>query len=83
MAYSQAQKEAVKKYNSEKYEEITIRVKAGNKKVVGDYAKAHNKTVNTLINELLEEKIPDFESNMKAGDPKNLERFKPREETKD
>ena len=40
MAYSEAQKKAVKKYNEKAYDEIKVRVKKGNKKIIQDYAKA-------------------------------------------
>ena len=35
MAYSEAQKKAVKKYNEKSYDEIKVRVKKGNKEPAG------------------------------------------------
>lgn len=61
MAYSEAQKKAVKKYNEKAYDEIKVRVKKGNKKIIQDYAKAKDETVNQLINRLLESEIPTIE----------------------
>ena len=61
MAHSEAQKKAVKKYNEKAYDEIKVRVKKGNKKIIQDYAKAKDETVNQLINRLLESEIPTIE----------------------
>ena len=61
MAYSEAQKKALKKYNEKAYDEIKVRVKKGNKKIIQDYAKAKDETVNQLINRLLESEIPTIE----------------------
>lgn len=60
MAYSEAQKKAVKKYNEKAYDEIKLRVKKGNKEIIQNYASAKNETVNGLINRLLENEIPDI-----------------------
>ena len=58
MAYSEAQKKAVKKYNEKTYDEIKVRVKKGNKDIIQKYAESKNETVNGMINRLLETEIP-------------------------
>lgn len=58
MAYSEAQKKAVKKYNEKSYDEIKVRVKKGNKDIIQKYAELNNETVNRMINRLLENEIP-------------------------
>lgn len=60
MAYSEAQKKAVKKYNEKAYDEIKIRVKKGNKEIIQTHAESINETVNGMINRLLENEIPDL-----------------------
>lgn len=56
--YSEAQKKAVAKYNAKAYEEIKIRVSKGKKAVISDYAASKGKSINGLVNELLEAEIP-------------------------
>lgn len=63
MAYSEAQKKAVKKYNEKSYDELKIRVKKGNKEVIQQYATIKNETVNGMINRLLESEIPELKEN--------------------
>lgn len=60
MAYSEAQKIAVKKYNEKSYDEIKVRVKKGSKVKIQKYAELNNETVNGMINRLLEKEIPDI-----------------------
>lgn len=61
MAYSEAQKKAVKKYNEKSYDEIKLRVKKGQKEIIQNYASSHDdKTVNKLINRLLEQEIEEL-----------------------
>ena len=60
MAYSKAQKEAVKKYNEKSYDEIKLRVKKGNKEIIQKHAKSKNETVNIMLNRLLENEIPSM-----------------------
>ena len=60
MAYSEAQKKAVKKYNEKAYDEIKVRVKKGNKETIQVHATSNNETVNGLINRLLQNEIPDL-----------------------
>ena len=60
MAYSEAQKKAVKKYNEKAYDELKVRVKKGNKEIIQKHADLNNETVNRMINRLLENEIPDL-----------------------
>lgn len=60
MAYSEAQKKAVKKYNEKSYDEIKLRVKKGNKEIIQKYAESKNETVNRMLNRLLESEIPSI-----------------------
>lgn len=60
MAYSEAQKKAVKKYNEKSYDEIKVRVKKGSKDIIQKYAESQNETVNGMINRLLENEIPNI-----------------------
>ena len=60
MAYSEAQKKAVKKYNNKSYDEIKLRVKKGNKDIIQEHAESRNETVNGMLNRLLENEIPEI-----------------------
>jgi uncharacterized protein (DUF1778 family) len=60
MAYSEAQKKAVKKYNNKSYDEIKLRVKKGNKDIIQKHAESRNETVNGMLNRLLENEIPEI-----------------------
>lgn len=60
MAYSEAQKKAVKKYNEKNYDEIKLRVKKGNKEIIQKYAESKNETVNRMLNRLIENEIPSI-----------------------
>lgn len=60
LAYSEAQKKAVKKYNEKSYDEIKLRVKKGNKDIIQKHAASKNETVNGLLNRLLEKEIPEI-----------------------
>lgn len=60
MAYSEAQKKAVKKYNEKSYDEIKVRVKKGTKGIIQHHAELNNETVNRMINRLLENEIPEI-----------------------
>ncbi len=60
MAYSEAQKKAVKKYNEKSYDEIKVRVKKGNKDIIQKYAESKDEKVNGMINRLLEKEIPEI-----------------------
>lgn len=60
MAYSEAQKKAVKKYNEKSYDEIKVRVKKGSKDIIQKHAESNKETVNKMINRLLENEIPEM-----------------------
>ena len=60
MAYSEAQKKAVKKYNNKSQDEIKLRVKKGNKDIIQKHAESRNETVNGMLNRLLENEIPEI-----------------------
>ncbi len=65
MALSDARKRANAKYNAKAYDEIKIRVYKGNKAVISDYAASKGKSINGLVNELLEEEIPALKKDTK------------------
>lgn len=58
--YSEAQKKAVAKYNAKTYDEIKLRVLKGSKAVISNYATTNGKSINGLVNELLEAEIPEL-----------------------
>lgn len=58
--YSEAQKKAVAKYNAKTYDEIKLRVLKGSKAVISNYATTKGKSINGLVNELLEAEIPEL-----------------------
>lgn len=60
--YSEAQKKAVAKYNAKAYDEIKVRVSKGSKVVISDYANSKGKSINGLVNELLEGEIPELKA---------------------
>ena len=60
MAYSEAQKKAVKKYNNKSYYENKLRVKKGKKDIIQKHAESRNETVNGMLNRLLENEIPEI-----------------------
>ena len=53
-----AQTRAKNKYNAKNYDSLRIVVKKGNKSIISDYAAANGKSINGLVNELLEAEIP-------------------------
>ena len=48
------------KYNSKNYDSLRIVVKKGKKAIISQYAQEQGKSINGLVNELLEEKIPQL-----------------------
>ena len=54
---SQAMLKAINKYNKEKCDEFKIRLPKGNKEILKTYCKDKNKSVNSLIAELLQERL--------------------------
>ena len=58
MAYSEAQKKAVKKYNEKTYDEIKLRVKKGQKQYIEDHSKKQGyKSLNSFIVDAINQKI--------------------------
>lgn len=54
------QTRAKNKYNSKNYDSLRIVVKKGKKAIISQYAQEQGKSINGLVNELLEEKIPQL-----------------------
>ena len=55
-----SQTRAKNKYNSKNYDSLRIVVKKGKKAVISQYAQEHGKSINGLVNELLENEIPQL-----------------------
>ena len=53
-----AQTRAKNKYNAKNYDSLRIVVKKGCKAIINDYAVKNGKSINGLVNELLEAEIP-------------------------
>ncbi len=58
MPNSEAQKRATAKYKSKTYDRIELRLPKGDRDTIRDYASYRGKSVNTLIIEILQTKIP-------------------------
>lgn len=58
MTASKAKLKAIKKYNSKSYESLMIRVHKGDREIIQEHAKSKGKSINGLVNELLEKEIP-------------------------
>ena len=58
MPNSEAQKRATAKYKKKAYDKIELRVPKGDRDTIRDYATYRGKSVNTLIIEILQTKIP-------------------------
>ena len=52
------QTRAKNKYNAKNYDSLRIVVKKGGKDIIREYATANCKSINGLVNELLESEIP-------------------------
>ena len=50
MAYSEAMLRAIKKYEAEKIDRISLRVPKGKKEVIQKFAEDHGESVNAFIN---------------------------------
>lgn len=57
MPASKARVKANAKYNAKTYERLELKVLKGNKQIIQDYCKDKNKSVNSLITELLQERL--------------------------
>lgn len=55
-----SQTRAKNKYNSKNYDSLRIVVKKGKKAVISRYAQEQGKSINGLVNELLENEIPQL-----------------------
>ena len=55
-----SQTRAKNKYNSKNYDSLRIVVKKGKKAIISQYAQEQGKSINGLVNELLEDKIPQL-----------------------
>lgn len=60
-----SQTRAKNKYNAKKYDSLRIVVKKGNKAIISNYAENKGKSINGLVNELLEAEIPQLKDNKK------------------
>lgn len=57
LAYTEAGKRAVAKYSKANYDNLNIRVPKGKKAVITSHAQAENKSLNSFVNEAIDEKI--------------------------
>lgn len=57
MPLSEARKRANAKYNAKAYDRLELKVLKGNKEIIQGYCKDKNKTVNGLMNALLQERL--------------------------
>ena len=55
-----SQTRAKNKYNSKNYDSLRIVVKKGKKAIISQYAQEQGKSINGLVKELLEDKIPQL-----------------------
>ena len=55
MAYSEAMLRAIKKYEAEKIDRISLRVPKGKKEVIQKFAEDHGESVNSFINRAIDE----------------------------
>lgn len=59
MAYSEAMLRAIKKYEAEKIDRISLRVPKGKKEVIQKFAEDHGESVNSFINRAIDEAMQD------------------------
>lgn len=57
MALSEARKRANAKYNAKAYDRLELKVLKGNKEIIQNYCKEKNTSVNSLMNNLLNERL--------------------------
>ena len=55
MAYSEAMLRAIKKYEAEKIDRISLRVPKGKKEIIQNFAEDHGESVNAFINRAIDE----------------------------
>lgn len=68
MAYSESAKKATAKYQKKNYDRISLIVYKGDREIIAKYCETHGKTVNGLINELLENTIPELQEKRLFGE---------------
>ena len=61
MAYSEAMLRAIKKYEAEKIDRISLRVPKGKKEVIQKFAEDHGESVNSFINRAIDEAMAEEE----------------------
>lgn len=61
MAYSDAMLRAIKKYEAEKIDRISLRVPKGKKEVIQKFAEDHGESVNSFINRAIDEAMAEEE----------------------
>ena len=59
MAYSEAMLRAIKKYEAEKIDRISLRVPKGKKEVIQKFAEDHGESVNSFINRAIDEAMAE------------------------
>lgn len=59
MAYSDAMLRAIKKYEAEKIDRISLRVPKGKKEAIQKFAENHGESVNSFINRAIDEAMQD------------------------
>ena len=59
MAYSDAMLRAIKKYEAEKIDRISLRVPKGKKEVIQKFAEDHGESVNSFINRAIDEAMAE------------------------
>ena len=62
-----AQTRAKNKYNAKNYDDLRIIVKKGGKDIIRAYTDSKGKTINGLVNELLEDEIPALKELTSGG----------------
>ena len=68
-AYNEVQKRAVAKYNAKAYDEIKLRVPKGNKEKIQEFAKSKDKSVNSFINELIDNAMTETGGSLHSTSP--------------
>lgn len=59
MAYSEAMLRAIKKYEAEKIDRISLRVPKGKKEIIQKFAEDHGESVNSFINRAIDEAMQE------------------------
>lgn len=59
MAYSEAMLRAIKKYEAEKIDRISLRVPKGKKEIIQKFAEDHGESVNSFINRAIDEAMAE------------------------